>query len=163
MSTLDYTQYGLAPWLVTEDKTEDWNATAPIVFNVVLGTNGQSVVLEYQLPDYPDQDYISVTCNSTIQINLVSDQLFFSKEFEGITTKEPLSSFYGGVEYCNYDKEFGRYKTVLFKARFNKGGKLGTCHRFNVNVDLLQYTSAGEPTWIGLAIDPDIKNPPPQD
>lgn len=162
MSTLDYTQYGLAPWLETTDKSEDWNATAPIVFNVVLGTDGKTVVLDYVLPATPDQDYISVTCNSTIQINLLSDQLFFSQEFEGVTTKEPLSSFYGGVEYLNYDKEFNRYKTVQFKARFNTGGKYGTCHRFNVNVDLLQYTSAGEPRWIGLAIDPDIKNPPPQ-
>jgi hypothetical protein len=161
MSTLDYTQFGLAPWLDTGDSNEDWNATAPIVFNVVLGTNGQAVVLEYQLPAYPDQDYIPVTCNSTIVINLVSDQLFFSKEFDAITTKEPLSSFYGGVEYLDYDHDFDRYKSVTFKARFNTGGKLGTCHRFNVNVDLLQYTSAGEPHWIGLAIDPDIKNPPP--
>lgn len=163
MSTVNYTEFGLAPWIAFQNTGEDFHVDEPIFFDVIFKAEDGSVVLEYHLPETPDQDYIAISCNSTVQIRLKSDQLWLSKEFEGITTKEPLSSFYGGLVYGDYDKEYDRYKSVSFKARFNQGGKYGTNHRFNINVDLLQKTSDGEPKWIGLTIDPDIKNPPPHD
>ena len=42
---------------------------------------------------------------------------------------------------------FGMF--VRFVARFNKGGKFGTTHAFNVNIDLLQKSRKG-PRWIGM-------------
>ncbi|MPS68402.1 nucleotide synthetase [Novosphingobium aerophilum] len=157
MSTLNYMQYGLANQLDLELTGEE-----PIVFNVILKAEEGRIVLEYDQPAAPGQDYIAITCDSVVDITLVGDQLWFSKEFDAITTKEPLSSFYGGLEYSAYDEKLDRYKAVRFNARFNQGGKYGTRHRFNINVDLLQDVNACEPRWIGLTIDPDIKNPPPQ-
>ncbi|MBO9525321.1 MAG: hypothetical protein J7517_04215, partial [Sphingobium yanoikuyae] len=65
--------------------------------------------------------------------------------------------------YDGYDEKLDRYKIARFRARFNKGGKYGTRHAFNINIDLLQNPSATEPKWIPLSIDPDIKNPPPKE
>lgn len=162
MSTVNYTEFGLAPWIDFQKTGEDFRADEPIFFDVIFEADRGRIVLQYDLPETPDQDYIAIHCNSTVMIRLKSEQIWLSKEFEGVTTKEPLSSFYGGLVYGDYDEKHDRYKSVSFKARFNQGGKFGTRHRFNINVDLLQYTSEGEPKWIGLSIDPDIKNPPPQ-
>lgn len=163
MSTVNYTEFGLAPWIEFQGTKEDFRDEAPIYFDVYLETHRDHVVLRYDVRGTED-DYISINCNSTVQITLCSKQLWFSKEYEGITTKEPLSSFYGSVEYVedSYDKCKDRYQALRFKARFNQGGKFNTCHRFNINVDLLQYHHDDSERWIGLTIDPDIKNPPPQ-
>ena len=158
MSTLNYTQYGLAPLL---DLGLD-EAAEPLVFTVTLGVKDGQIVLDYAQKT-SGKDYIAITCNSFVEIVLEGDQLYFSKEFDAITTKETLSSYYGSVSYGAYDPKLDRYKTVRFAARYNEGGKVGTIHRFNINVDLLQTGTDGEPRWIGLTIDPDIKNPPPVD
>jgi hypothetical protein len=158
LSTQHYTQYGLEP-LLHLDLEED---AEPIRFNVILESKNDRTILRYELPDSPGQDYISVIQNSMIEIKLIGDQIFFSKEYDAITTKEPLSSFYGGLIYDDYHQALDRYKKVLFKARYNVGGKLGTRHPFNINVDLLQSDETGAVKWIGLSIDPDIKNPPPK-
>ncbi|TCM19686.1 hypothetical protein EDF56_103329 [Novosphingobium sp. PhB165] len=163
MSTQNYTEFGLSPWLEPDVQAENWGAEAPIYFYVSLKAKHDRIALKYHVKDAPeDQDYIAITTNSTVQITLEGEQLWFSKAYEGITTKDPLSSYYGGVEYVDYDKRLDRYKSLRFKARYNVGGKLGTCHGFNLNVDLLQWGDDGEPKWISLSIDPDIKNPPPQ-
>ena len=156
MSTLNYTQYGLAPVL---DLGLD-EAAEPLVFVVTLSVVDGQIVLDYAQKS-TGKDYIAITCNSFVEIVLEGDQLYFSKEFDAITTKETLSSFYGNLVYGAYDAKLDRYKSVRFAARYNEGGKLGTVHRFNINVDLLQAGVDGEPRWIGLTIDPDIKNPPP--
>lgn len=158
MSTQDYTQYGLEPLFTVG--LED--GVLPIVFRVVLEGKKGKVVLRYEQVG-TDQDYITITENSLVEIQLVGDQLFFSKQYDAITTKEPLASYYGGLTYDDYDVDLDRYKTVQFQARYNQGGKYGTCHGFNINIDLLQNPKGKKPHWIGLSIDPDIKNPPPKD
>lgn len=163
MSTVNYTQYGLSPWI--DGDFADICATKDIVFTVTLKTDGPKVVLDYNVSNaQKGERFISISKNSVIEVTLDSDQLWFSKEFDAITTKEPLSSYYGNVIYVedSYDAKLDRYKTVRFKALYNKGGKFGTNHRFNICVDLLQDTEAAAPTWITLTIDPDIRNPPPQ-
>ncbi|WP_298397032.1 nucleotide synthetase [Sphingobium sp.] len=158
MSTQHYTQYGLEPLLDLDIE----GGAEPIRFNVILEAKNDRIILRYDLPGSPGQDYIAVEQNSMIEIALIGDQLFFSKDYDAITTKEPLSSFYGGLTYEDYDSALDRYKRVTFKARYNAGGKFGTNHPFNINVDLLQNSEAEVPKWIGLSIDPDIKNPPPK-
>lgn len=157
MSTLNYTQYGLSP---SFDLGLSDDATV-VPFRVTLEVVDEQISLHYEVVDGKDLNYIPITCDSKVEIELVGDQLYFSKQWDAITTKEALSSFYGGLEYSKYDEELDRYKVVRFQARFNRGGKFGTKHPFNINVDLLQGTRC-EPRWIGLTIDPDIKNPPPQ-
>lgn len=132
-----------------------------IVFTIALGTHGRDVSLVMQQEDKSGQDYISIEEDTLVEIILRGDQLFFSKNYDAITMKGPdLEYFYGQLEYGQYDKEADRYKSVQFVARFNKGGQYDTTHGFNVNVDLLQH-GGKRPRWIGLSIDPDIKNPPP--
>lgn len=132
-----------------------------VVFTIALGIVGKQISLLMQQEGASGQDYIAIKENSLVEIVLRGDQLFFSKAHDAITTKGPdLTSFYGDLEYDQYDEKLDRYKVVRFHARFNKGGKRDTNHSFNVNVDLLQQ-GGDSPKWIGLTIDPDIKNPPP--
>lgn len=158
MSTLNYMQYGLAPLFPLELGDE-----MPIRFNVIFEAQDGKIALRYEQPDAPGRSYIAITCNSVVEITLIGDQVYFSHDLDAITTKEALSSYYGGLEYDGYDEALNRYKVVRFRARYNEGGKYGTRHRFNINVDLLQSASGEEPRWISLSIDPDIKNPPPKD
>ena len=132
-----------------------------VVFTIALGTDGKQISLLMQQEGTSGKGYIAIKENSLVEIVLRGDQLFFSKGHDAITTKGPdLTYFYGDLEYDGYDEKLDRYKIVRFIARFNKGGKLDTTHGFNVNVDLLQQ--GGDcPRWVGLTIDPDIKNPPP--
>lgn len=157
MSTLNYTQYGLAPMLQLEELEE---SAEPVVFVVTLGVKDGRITLDYGQKG-TDKDYIAITCNTRVEIVLEGDQLYFSKDYDAITTKEALSSFYGALAYDGYDKELDRYKIVRFIARYNKNGKVGTKHPFNINVDLLQSSDGEEPRFIALTIDPTINNPPP--
>ncbi|WP_395334981.1 nucleotide synthetase [Novosphingobium sp. BL-8H] len=159
MSTVNYTEYGLAPWIDFEGVGSTWQAKDEIAFTVKFKGHHCGIVLEYEQKS--GKDYIAIENDTNVCITLDGDQIWFSKEFEGITTKESLSSFYGSLEYLDYDEKVERYKTVRFKARYNKGGKYDTCHRFNINIDLRQKADDGTERWIGLTIDPDIKNPPP--
>lgn len=154
-----YVQKKLAPFV----PPEACDAAETIQFNITLGARDNMVVLEFEQVGKPGQDYIAVMKDSVIEINLIGDQLFFSKELDGVTTKEELASFYGGIVYAGYDKKLDRYKTVRFHARFNSGGKYGTNHGFNVNVDILRgFDAESAPKWVAVTIDPDIKNPPPE-
>jgi len=137
------------------------SARCKIVFTIALGSDGKQISLLMQQEGASGQSYIAIKEDSLVEILLRGDQLFFSKAHDAITTKGPdLTYFYGDLEYDQYDEKLDRYKAVRFIARFNRGGKIDTTHGFNVNVDLLQQ--AGDcPRWIGLTIDPDIKNPPP--
>lgn len=135
------------------------HAEAKVRFIVTLGYDGSQISLVME-QEGSRKSYIAIKEHTVVEIVLNGSQLFFSKKYDGITMKEDdLGSFYGGLEYGDYDKELDRYKSVQFGARFNKGGKLDTTHPFNINVDLLQ-SGGKEPCWIGLTIDPDIKNPP---
>ncbi len=136
-------------------------ARCKIVFTIALGCDGKQISLLMQQEGTSGQSYIAIKEDSVVEILLRGDQLFFSKEHDAITTKGPdLTYYYGDLEYDQYDEKLDRYKAVRFVARYNRGGKFDTNHGFNVNVDLLQQ--GGEsPRWIGLTIDPDIKNPPP--
>ncbi len=158
MSALHYTQYGLAPLPPLEPVDEK-----PILFIVTLKAEDGRIILAYEQADTLGQTYIAIKRDAIVEIALEGDQLYFSKDLDAITTKEPLSSFYGGLEYDGYDEKLDRYKTVRFRARYNQGGKYGTRHGFNINVDLLQALECGEARWIALSIDPDIKNPPPKE
>jgi len=157
MSTLNYVQHGLAtlPPVYADAET-------PIRFDVTLKAERGKVVLHYEQAG-AGKDYIAITADSVVEIVLHGDQLYFSRELEAITTKEPLSSFYGGLEYDGYDEKLDRYKIVRFQARYNAGGKYGTRHGFNINVDLLQAFHRAKPKWVTLTIDPEITNPPPKD
>jgi hypothetical protein len=135
---------------------------AKVVFTIALGTDGRQISLVMQQEGKSGQDYIAIEEDTLVEIVLRGDQLFFSKEFDAITMKGAnLDFFYGAIEYGHYERDYDRYKSVHFVARYNKGGKVGTTHGFNVNVDLLQH-GGSHPRWIGLTIDPDIKNPPPK-
>lgn len=137
------------------------DARCKIVFTIALGTDGKQISLLMQQEGTSGQSHIAIKEDSLVEIVLRGDQLFFSKEHDAITTKGPdLAWFYGNLEYDQYDEKLDRYKAARFVARFNKGGKFDTTHGFNINIDLLQQ--GGDcPRWIGLTIDPDIKNPPP--
>jgi hypothetical protein len=158
MSTLNYKQYALAPL-----PPLDIGGEKPIRFNVILEAEDGKIVLRYEQPDAPGRTYIAIRQDTVVEIALQGDQLYFSQELDAITTKEVLTSYYGGLEYDDYDEKFDRYKVVRFRARYNRGGKYGTRHAFNINVDLLQLSADAKPQWIALSIDPDIKNPPPRD
>lgn len=133
-----------------------------LTFTICLYARNGAIVLKMDQDGQEAQDYIAITADTTVEIVLKGDQLFFSKAFDGITMKDAnLGAFYSNLEYDGYDEKLDRYKIVRFVARFNKGGKFGTTHPFNVNIDLLQKSRKG-PRWIGLTIDPDIKNPPPK-
>lgn len=159
MSTINYKQYGLAP---LASLGLDATQARSIVFEVSLSATSGKVALSFLDPD-TGNDYISISENCYVTIVLKGDQLYLSKDYEAITTKEELSSYYGGLTYLDYDKTYDRYKSVQFEARFNEGGKYGTLHPFNINVDLLQEDANGDPSWVGISIDPDIINPPPID
>jgi len=131
-----------------------------LVFTIALGTDENGVTLIMQQDGKSGQDYIAIEEDTMVEIVLRGEQLFFSKAYDAITMKESdLEFFYGAIEYGQYDCDADRYKSISFVARYNRGGKRGATHGFNVNVDLWQPN--GKPQWIGLTIDPDIKNPPP--
>jgi len=132
-----------------------------IRFVISFGVKRGRVSLDYEQVGCAGQDYIAIEQDCMVEIELRGDQLFFSKDMDAITTKEPLASFYGGMVYEDYDKDLDRYRVVRFCARYNKDGKLGTVHAFNVNVDFLQSYVKRRAKWIALTIDPAIKNPPP--
>ena len=73
MSTLNYTQYGLAPLIEVE--LED--GVAPLQFNVALKGEEGWVSLRYEQPGVTDHDYIAITENSIVEINLIGDQLVY--------------------------------------------------------------------------------------
>jgi hypothetical protein len=133
-------------------------ARGKVVFTIALEVIDGTITLELQ--DQDGNDYIAINEDSVVEVVLDGKQLFFSKAHDGITMKGPdLEHYYGQLSYGGYIKELDRYKSVSFHARFNHGGKLDTTHGFNVNVDLLRPGDC--PEFIGLSIDPDIKNPPP--
>lgn len=131
-----------------------------VVFEVVLSAEGGSIQLIMRQRDREDQEYIAIDEDCEVVILLRGKQLYLSKEFDAITMKNDFKFFYGGAVYGEYDPKTERYQSFSFHARHNKGGKVGTTHGFNINVDLWQ--PGGKPEWIGLSIDPDIKNPPPK-
>ncbi len=102
----------------------------------------------------------------------------FSNQYDAITTKEELSDLYGKLTYERDDAicldpnddpldpkaEIIGYRQISFIVKENKGGRDGTTHEFNINLDLLQ-TSPNESDrlkwqWLPITIDPEIKNPP---
>ncbi len=163
MASINYLQYGLSPrldsGLTSALRTSD---DMPIVYVVKLVAKDGKVALT-MLNAATDKNEIVISQNCYIHIVLQGGQLFFSNEYAAITTKEELSSYYGDLTYEteSYDKTYGRYTAVKFAALVNSGGRAGTIHPFNINVDLLQEDEKGNQTWIGLSIDPDIINPPP--
>ncbi|QVM83724.1 nucleotide synthetase [Novosphingobium decolorationis] len=158
MSTINYTQFGLSPRF---DLGLDEVNACSVVYEVSLSVVDGQIVLTH-VDAKTGQDYIAVTENCYITVTLLGDQLYLSKAYDAITTKEELSSYYGGLVYEDYNEKLDRYKTVRFQALFNDGGKYGTVHPFNINVDLLQKAADGTVSWTGLSIDPDIQNPPPR-
>jgi hypothetical protein len=157
-----YTQYALDPLDPLDPLSPVSRDAADYVrFDISLGVENGIITLQYGQVGKPGQPYIAIEEDCVVEITLHGDQLFFSKELDGITTKEELSSFYGALEYDGYDKARNRYRIVRFLARYNRGGKAGTNHGFNVNIDFLHQPSDTASQWTGLTIDPDIKNPPP--
>ena len=109
-----------------------------VVFEVALSAEGGSVQLIMRQRDRDDQEYIAIDEDCEVVILLRGDQLYLSKEFDVITMKNDFKFFYGGGAYGEYDPKTGRYRSFAFHARYNKGGKVGTTHGFNINVDLWQ-------------------------
>jgi len=130
-------------------------------FVISLAAARGKVSLDFEQVGSDGKDYIAITQDCMVEIVLEGGQLYFSKDLDAITTKEELSSFYGGIVYDGYNKDLDRYSIVRFSARYNRDGKLGTVHGFNVNVDFLQHLGRRAHKWIAITIDPDIKNPPP--
>lgn len=130
-----------------------------VVFRVSLGVVDGQIHLEMRQDGAKEQEFIAIEADSEVVIELRGDQLFFSKDYDAITTKGDFSAYYGGLAYDDYDCKTDRYRRVSFLARANARGKRGTRHPFNINVDL--YQPGGKPEWIPISIDPDIKNPPP--
>jgi len=153
-----YVQRQLNPLMPPDVET---GACEPVRFVIALTARNGRVSLDYEELG-SGNDYIAIRQDCIVEIELKGEQLFFSKDLDAITTKEELSSFYGGIVYDGYDKELDRYRIVRFAARYNRKGKLGTIHGFNVNVDFLQhFDRRSGPKWVAMTIDPDIKNPPP--
>lgn len=145
----------LAPSGVTPAET--------IRFVVVLGIEDGRIALRYEQDKTRNQDYIAIARDALVEIELQGEQLYFSKDADGVTTKDALGAFYGGLEYDGYDEKLDRYRIARFTARYNRGGRYDTTHGFNINADFLQgYCPEGGPKWIAITIDPDIKNPPPK-
>lgn len=145
----------LAPAGVTPAET--------IRFTVVFGVEDGRVALRYEQDKTRHQDYIAIARDALVEIVLQGEQLYFSKDMDGVTTKDPLGAFYGGLEYDGYDEKVDRCRIARFTARYNRGGQYGTTHGFNINADFLQQICPDSgPKWIALTIDPDIKNPPPK-
>jgi hypothetical protein len=134
-----------------------------IRYVVRLGVEDGKVRLTMRQEGCEGQDFIAIKEDAMVEIDLEGDQIFFSKQYDAITMKGDWQHFYGGLIYDGYNKAARRYTKVRFAARFNRGGKADTCHPFNINVDLKQDDAKGEPNWIPLTIDPDIRNPPPTD
>ena len=137
----------------------DGDCTKQIVFEVSLGVAGGRIVLDMRQKGCKDQEFVAIEADSEVTVELSGEQLYFSKTYDAITMKGDFTPYYGGLQYDGYDEKLDRYRRVSFRARFNKGGKAGTSHPFNINVDLYQPGSKVE--WIPISIDPDIKNPPP--
>jgi hypothetical protein len=157
MSCSTYTQHPLA-----RAAPEGVKPTGRVRFNVTLAAEKRRVVLRMEQDGRKvPLDYIAIEQDTLVEIVLHGDQLFFSHAFDAITTKAELGFFYGGIEHDGYDAKLDRYRIARFVARYNRGGKVGTIHPFNLNVDFLQDIDDNGPKWIGLTIDPDIKNPPP--
>ena len=135
----------------------DWKKQ--IVFNVAFGVTDGRIHLEMRQENAKDQEFIAIEANSEVVIKLTGDQIFLSKEHDAITLKGDFAAYYGDLIYDDYDEAKGRYRQVSFRARYNLGGKRGTSHPFNINVDL--HIPGGKPEWVPITIDPDIKNPPP--
>ena len=155
-------QFPMMQFPLGRKSTVPAEARCKLIFTVALGTDGKQVTLLMQQEGASGQDFIAIKENSLVEINLRGDQLFFSKSQDAVTMKGPdLEFYYGQLKYGQYDEKLDRYKSVQFVARFNEGGRYDTTHGFNINVDLLQEGASG-PRWIGLTIDPDIKNPPPK-
>ncbi|WP_240653335.1 nucleotide synthetase [Sphingomonas crocodyli] len=128
-------------------------------FEVSLSVTEGRVHLDMRQAGGKDPAFIAIEADCEVVVELKGDQLFFSKEYDAITMKGDYAAYYGGLVYDDYDRKKDRYRIVRFHALFNRGGKLGTSHPFNINVDLHQPGSKLE--WIPISIDPDIKNPPP--
>ncbi|MCJ2181916.1 hypothetical protein MTR62_04250 [Novosphingobium sp. 1949] len=157
MSTINYLQYGLEPLFDSGLETGD---SKEVEFVVTLGVVDGKISLTC-VDKETGLNYITIEKDSVVRITLEGEQLYFSADYEAITTKSSLASYYGGLCYDLYVPEYGRYKSVTFQAKKNAGGKYGTMHAFNINVDLLLEDASGTVTWQSLTIDPDIANPPP--
>lgn len=157
MSLTCYHQYALA--CAAPEPTA--GARCSVDFIVTLDASSGRIALTMQQAGAKGSGYISIEEDCVVKVKLVGDQLFFSKPYDAITTKDDLKFFYGGLCYEDYDEKLDRYKTVAFTARYNACGKVGTNHPFSINIDLLQTDAEGNPSWIGMTIDPDIRNPPP--
>lgn len=155
-------KFPLAHYSLSARPTVAEESTKPLVFEVTLDAVDGQIRLEMNDQEDCELDYIAICQDTLVEIILKGDQLFFSKDHDGITTKLALQEFYGGIRYSAFDERYERYKSLAFFARFNKGGQRGTVHPFNINIDLLQQGRKGEDRWIALTIDPDIKNPPPR-
>src|SRR5262245_12502786 len=121
-----------------------------VIFTIELGTHGNNVslVMKQQGAKKDEEHFIAIEKDTRVEIVLLGDQLFFSKNYDAITMKGPdLDFFYGQLEYGDYVKEHDRYRSVHFTARYNKGGRYDTTHGFNVNVDLLHWDDRKIPNW----------------
>lgn len=158
MSCSIHTHYPLA-----RAAPEGVRPTTRLRFNVTLVAEDRRIILRFEQEGGKEtQDHIVLDQDTLVEIVLHGDQLFFSHEFDAVTTKsEDLGFFYGGIEYDGYEEKLDRYRVARFVARFNRSGKYNTSHRFNIHADFLQGFEDGRPQWIGLTIDPDIKNPGP--
>ena len=121
--------------------------------------------------------FLNIENDSLITFLLCKKTMWrWSDSSDGITTKEPLSDFYG---YIRYSKEsdthifeekdvcidgktetsshFSGYRAMSFLAKLDRFGVPGRNHGFNLNVEFKQAKGG----WLPVTIDPDMKNPPP--
>lgn len=112
------------------------------------------------------RSHISVKNNTEITIKLKSNKKWrFSNLYDAITTKEELTQFYGKLTYdrthvIKDGNVIVGHQAVMFYAKYDDVGRVGTSHGFSINIDLLQSGTVGQGVWLPITIDPEIKNPP---
>lgn len=133
--------------------------------------NGAVITAEADAPIIHEElssgrSHISVKKNTQITIKLASSKKWrFSSEYDAITTKEELTQFYGKLTWdrtviIEDAGKFAGHQAVMFYAKYDDVGRIGSSHGFSINIDILQSGTPASGVWLPITIDPEIKNPP---
>ncbi len=137
----------------------------------MLGADGSVIASETDAPIIHEQlgsgrSHISIKKDTQITIKLAASKKWrFSSLYDAITTKEELTQFYGKLTYdrasvIEDSGQFAGHQAVMFYAKYDDVGRIGSSHGFSINIDLLQSGTPASGVWLPITIDPEIKNPP---
>ena len=156
---LDYKTNTAGMLIITSAITEMFDSTG-----VVVNSEADAPIIHEELSS--GRSHISVKKNTQITIKLAANKKWrFSNLYDAITTKEELTQFYGKLTYdrksvIEDNGEFAGHQAVMFYAKYDDVGRIGSSHGFSMNIDLLQSGTPATGVWLPITIDPEIKNPP---